>query len=142
MLAKGAEQAGLNLDNVLAGMDGLKERAKTLEELAENAVFYVVAPSYSASDNIHTGTQEFIQNINFCEKIVAKLAFFEPKSIENAVRDFCKSNNIKIGDFLQPVRLALTGKKTSPSLFEVISILGGEEVIARLRSYRDFLARQ
>jgi glutamyl-tRNA synthetase len=127
---------------VLAGMDGLKERAKTLEELAENAVFYVVAPLYSASDNIHTYTQEFIQNINFCEKIVAEFASFEPKSIENAVRDFCKNKGIKIGDFLHPVRIALTGKKTSPSLFEVISILGKEKVIARLHSYSDFLSRQ
>jgi glutamyl-tRNA synthetase len=139
----GGGQAERGLALVLRGMDSLKERAKTLEELAKSAIFYVLAPTYSASDNIHATPEESIKNLDFCIQIIDGLhdcGQISQNSIETAVRGFCKDNGLKIGDFLYPVRVALTGKKISPSLFEVIEILGLKEVVARLHNYKNFLS--
>jgi glutamyl-tRNA synthetase len=48
------------------------------------------------------------------------------------MRAFSESNNLKLGAVAQPLRVALTGKTTSPGIFEVLSVLGRDECLARL----------
>ena len=46
-----------------------------------------------------------------------------------------KQNGLKLGQVAQPLRAALTGKATSPPLFEMLALLGREESLIRLRAY-------
>ena len=50
-------------------------------------------------------------------------------------RGFAEEAGLKLGDVAQPLRAALTGKTASPPLFEMLSLLGREESLIRLRAY-------
>jgi glutamyl-tRNA synthetase len=48
------------------------------------------------------------------------------------MRSFADRNELKLGAIAQPLRVALTGRTTSPGIFDVLSVLGREECLARL----------
>jgi glutamyl-tRNA synthetase len=48
------------------------------------------------------------------------------------MRQFAETNGLKLGAVAQPLRVAMTGKTTSPGIFEVLAVLGQEECLARL----------
>jgi glutamyl-tRNA synthetase len=119
---------------LLKAMPGLKQRAKTIKELAENAAFYV-APrplmlDAKAKDLLDKGGRELIRDL--LPQLEAESNF----SHENTMA-LCKSYGEKIGkklgDVAQPLRAALSGKLTSPGVFEVMEILGKEESLGRLK---------
>lgn len=120
----------IGLQRIMSGMDGLKERAKTLIELAENAMFYLLIPvmkQFYAESNWKEFINDFSDLISEsdCQK----------NSIEEKTRGLCKQKNIKLGEFMKPIRLALTGSDISPSLFEIAEILGREESLCRLKTF-------
>ena len=49
------------------------------------------------------------------------------------MRNFAEQKNLKLGAVAQPLRVALTGRTTSPGIFDVLAVLGREECLARLR---------
>ena len=57
---------------------------------------------------------------------------FDTATTEKVTREFIAERNLKGKDLMQPVRVALTGKKASPGLFEVMVLLGKEKVIKRI----------
>jgi glutamyl-tRNA synthetase len=61
-----------------------------------------------------------------------KLADWKAEAIGNNLQELCKITGIKAGEFFMILRVAVTGKKTSPPLNESMEILGKEEVIERL----------
>ncbi len=54
------------------------------------------------------------------------------ETTEAAVRAFAETNNLKLGAVAQPLRVALTGRTTSPGIFDVLAVLGRQECLARL----------
>jgi glutamyl-tRNA synthetase len=48
------------------------------------------------------------------------------------MRTFAEAGNLKLGAVAQPLRVALTGRTTSPGIFDVLAVLGREECLARL----------
>ena len=119
---------------LLRGMDGLKQRAKTLVELAENATFYIAARPLKldekATDIIAKGGRE---------TIVALMPKFEAQTdwthdaLQQVCKDYAESAGIKLGAVAQPLRAGLSGKTVSPGVFEVMEILGKEESLGRLK---------
>jgi glutamyl-tRNA synthetase len=68
-------------------------------------------------------------------KLAARLAAVEPwyaEATEAAVRAFAEAEGVKLGAVAQPLRAALTGRATSPGIFEVLVVLGKTESLARL----------
>jgi glutamyl-tRNA synthetase len=61
------------------------------------------------------------------------LPAFDPATIEPAVRGAAEANGLKAGAVILAVRVAMTGRTVSPGLFEVMSLLGRERVLTRLR---------
>jgi glutamyl-tRNA synthetase len=123
-------------DILLAGMDGLKQRAKTLVELAENAVFYLRRPAYplavekaakllagEGADMVHDVAQQF-----------AGLEEWKAAALEEIVRGYAESKGLGLGKIAQPLRAALTGSNVSPGIFEVMEVLGRDESLARLEA--------
>jgi glutamyl-tRNA synthetase len=56
-------------------------------------------------------------------------------ALEAAARNHAESSGLKLGQVAQPLRAALTGKASSPPLFEMLALLGREESLVRLRAY-------
>jgi glutamyl-tRNA synthetase len=61
---------------------------------------------------------------------------FEAEGIEAALRELAERLGLKARDAFQPIRLAVTGSKVSPGLFESLELLGREESLARLSGSR------
>ncbi len=67
--------------------------------------------------------------------VAAELAAVEPwtaETTEQAVRTFAERKGAKLGAVAQPLRAALTGRTTSPGIFEVLAVLGKAESLARI----------
>ena len=54
------------------------------------------------------------------------------ETTEAAMRNFAEQNNLKLGGVAQPLRVALTGRTTSPGIFDVLAVLGRDQCLARL----------
>jgi glutamyl-tRNA synthetase len=68
------------------------------------------------------------------EEVLARVQPFEAKSIEEALRELAERLGQKPRQAFQPIRLAVTGSKVSPGLFESIELLGRDETLARIRA--------
>ena len=67
--------------------------------------------------------------------LLPRLEAVEPwtaQALESSVRTFAEETGRKLGKVAQPLRAALTGKATSPGIFDVLDVLGREESLARL----------
>ena len=53
-------------------------------------------------------------------------------SLEAAIREVAESSGVKLGKLAQPLRAALTGRTTSPGIFDVLVLLGRDESLARI----------
>ncbi|MEH3147251.1 MAG: glutamate--tRNA ligase [Methylobacterium frigidaeris] len=118
----------------LAAMPGLKERARTLIDLLDSA-YYLYAPRPLALDEKATG----LLGSGGRERLAGvlpqleSLAEWSAASTEEAVRRFAETAGVKLGQVAQPLRAALTGRATSPPLFDVMAVLGRDESLGRLR---------
>ena len=115
-------------------MPGLKQRAKTLEELAANCA-YLFAPRPLTMDE---KAKELVATADagVIETTLAKLSSlpeWTPEALENAVREVSEDLGLKLGKVAQPLRAALTGRATSPGLFDVLNVLGRQESLGRLQ---------
>jgi len=76
------------------------------------------------------------------KKLATTLADVDPwehDPIEKATRGVAASEEVKAGEVIMPARIALTGKKVSPGIFDVMLLLGRERVVERLRHAADRL---
>jgi glutamyl-tRNA synthetase len=121
---------------LLAGMAGLKARAKTLVELAQNAAFYVAARPLLLDEKAKgLVTPEAGHLIAALGDALRVLEDWSEPSIEAEVRKFAELQGVKLGNVAQPLRVALTGSTTSPGIFEVARVLGRDESIARMADF-------
>ena len=116
-----------------AALPGLKERAKTLVELVDGAGFLIVKRPLpvedKARDILDTGGRAHLAALL---PRFAALTGWEAPSLEGVVRDYALEACIKLGQAAQPLRVALTGRTTSPGIFDVLVVLGRAESLARL----------
>jgi glutamyl-tRNA synthetase len=119
----------------LAAMDGLKERAKTLIELLDSAYFlYAKVPlalDVKAAALLDEAARRRLAEMHVR---LADVAEWSPTSLEAAVRAYAEESGVKLGQVAQPLRAALTGRTTSPGLFDVMAVLGRTECLARLEA--------
>jgi glutamyl-tRNA synthetase len=115
-----------------AALPGLKPRAKTLVELADQARFYVEQRPLPLDERAQSAlTAEARSLIAALVAHLAKLAWQAPV-LEEAVRAFAEQREVKLGAVAQPLRAALVGTLASPPIFEVMAVLGRKETLARL----------
>ena len=60
------------------------------------------------------------------------VADWDTEALENAVRQVAEDAGVKLGQVAQPLRAALTGKRTSPGIFDVLVVLGRVESLGRI----------
>ena len=118
---------------LVAAMPSLKERAKTLVDLMEGAKFlYADRPLPLDEKAAALLTAEARKLIRDLVPALAALADWTSTATEQAVRVFAEERGVKLGAIAQPLRAALTGRVTSPGIFEVLQLLGRDESLARL----------
>src|SRR5215212_3731961 len=119
---------------LIAAMPGLKERAKTLLDLIDGARFLFADRPLALDDKAKGILADDARNL--IGEISQELSRIEPWSAtatEHAVRTFAGRKGLKLGAVAQPLRAALTGRTTSPPVFDVLGVLGKDESLARLR---------
>ena len=117
----------------LAAMPSLKERAKTLLDIIDGARFLLADRPISLDDKAEALLTADAKAL--LEGVAAELAKVEPwttEATERAVRGFAERKGAKLGAVAQPLRAALTGRTTSPGIFEVLTVLGKGESLGRL----------
>jgi glutamyl-tRNA synthetase len=121
-------------EKLLAAMGGLKERAKTLVELADGARFIVAERPLALDDNA-TGllTADARALLDDLSKDLKTVEPWNAEATEHTVRAFAERKGVKLGSVAQPLRAALTGRTTSPPIFDVLAVLGKSESLARLQ---------
>ncbi len=119
---------------------GFKERAKTLDEMAEKASFYFYDTiEYDSMAAKKFLTKEMIPVFNEVIANFEQLDVFEEKFVEAAFHQVAGKYNLSLGQIAQPHRVALTGGTASPGIFEVIFNLGRDAVIKRLKDAVAFI---
>lgn len=108
-----------------------KERSKTLLELLASIDYYFndITINEDAKNKFLTPSIKSALN-ELAEKLNG--ALFDHDSIKAVFGDVMTAHNLKMKDLAQPVRIALTGDTMSPSIFEVMEVIGKEIVIKRL----------
>jgi len=118
---------------LLAAMPGLKERAKTLKELADSAYYlYAERPLRLDEKAAALLDADGRNTLSALRGALAEVDSWEPATLEAAVRAYAERAGIKLGKAAQPLRAALTGRSTSPGVFDVLAVLGREEALARI----------
>jgi len=138
-LAPFLEQLGLPVPADLGWLarvvDTLKERAKTLKELALQAGFYLTAPrAYDPQATAKFWGPGATERYALLIKRLEAQPAMDPESLEMLYRGLAAELQVKLIDLAQLTRIALTGKAASPPIFQVMSILGKPETLARLRA--------
>jgi glutamyl-tRNA synthetase len=112
-------------------MPGLKERAKTLVELVEGArfLFEAVLPDDKARSVLTPDARSLLAGLR---DELERVETWDAATAENTVRAFAERHGEKLGKVAQPLRAALTGRTTSPGIFEVLEVLGKEESLKRV----------
>src|SRR5262249_35230494 len=138
LLGREAPPRVLTMDarkRLTAAMPGLKERAKTIVELNAAADFlYTDGPRAldAAAEKLLTADAR-----TMIRELLPMLEAVEwnASALEALAKGFAISHLMKLGQVAQPLRAALTGKASSPPLFEMMVVLGRAESLTRLRAY-------
>ena len=122
-------------DRLKTAMPGLKERAKTLVELVQGAEFlFTDGPRDLDAAAAKLLTPEARAILGQALPALDATDWSGP-ALEAATRAFAEAAGVKLGAVAQPLRAALTGKASSPPLFDMLALLGREESLIRLRAY-------
>jgi glutamyl-tRNA synthetase len=131
--ARGQTVDGETRLKMIAAMPGLKERAKTLVELAEGTYFLTAKRPLKPDDKAQKLLTADARSILKRLLDVFQEAVWDAPSLDAAARQFAEQNGLKLGVIAQPLRAALTGRSTSPGIFDVLAVLGKDESMARIR---------
>mgnify|MGYP001080869386 CR=1 FL=1 len=111
-------------------LPGLKERAKTLVELLDGCRFIHAVRPLAIEEKAAALLDA--AGVGVLAALLPRLEDWSAASTEAVVRAYAEEAGLKLGKAAQPLRAALTGRTTSPGIFDVLAVLGREETLARL----------
>jgi glutamyl-tRNA synthetase len=129
----GIPSGGLDKTRLERVVVALRERARTLKEMAESAVYFFtdeIEPDEKAKKVLAPDVLPILQKV--CQRLSETP--FDPKSLEETVRRAAEEMGLKMSAVAQPIRAAVTGRTVSPGVFEVLAILGKERALKRIES--------
>ena len=139
-------EAGLNLphesDYVGRLLDLLRPRAKRLTDFVELARPFLVDTVEYQQEAIDKdpSAPELASHVTALVALLRSVTPFDEPHVEAAVRGSAAERGIKAGALIHATRVAVTGRTSSPGLFEVLVLLGRERTVARLERLIAFLA--
>ncbi len=118
---------------LVRAMPELKPRAHDLNQLADGASFlFDTRPLAIDEKAAALLTDESRDHLALAHKALGALSQWDHDQIDAAVREVAETSGLKLGKLAQPLRAALTGKTTSPGIFDVFVLLGKDESLARI----------
>ena len=132
----GGPLSKLQSDRILAAMETLKPRSKTLKDLAQQAKYLLLnrpltIEGKAAKPLRKDGAITLVQALTLALKSLEDTAW-NADNLQQFLEKFVSDNDIGFGKIGQPVRAALTGGAPSPDLSQVLALLGKDESLARL----------
>ena len=119
---------------ILKAMPEIKQRVKTLQELASKAFIYTKDIEIDPSPEAQSLLQNTGQNIKcLIIDLIAALTIWDEESIKDSIKKATELYNLNLANILKPTRAALTGQIESESVFKIIEILGKELCLQRLK---------
>jgi glutamyl-tRNA synthetase len=121
-------------DYVEKVIETLNKRSKTLIEMADSAYFYfqMGKMAYDEKPAKKFLTVNIVEPLQLLIEKISSIDQIDESFFETILKEIASEKNIKIGAIAQAVRVALTGKKVSPGLVEMVNVLGMKVVIERL----------
>jgi glutamyl-tRNA synthetase len=110
----------------------LKDRAKTLPDLLEKAHFVLTSRPLVPDERAAAALDAVSRGILGELTPQLQSASWSREDLEAAVGAFAESRDLKLGKVAQPMRAALAGRMVSPSVFDMMLVLGRDESLARL----------
>jgi len=130
----GLDEAGIGL--LARAMPELKPRAANLNELADGATFLFASRpldiDVAAAPLLADPAPTLLRSLH---DALDALPSWDTEALEGAVRKVAEASGVKLGQVAQPLRVALTGRRTSPGIFDVLALLGREESLARIADH-------
>ncbi len=117
----------------------LRERSLTLVEMAEKAEFYFRELEYDQEAAEKFLTADMAPLLEKTGELLAKQEKFAQEALHGALRAFLDAEGIKLKVVAQPLRVALTFRKDSPGLFEVMEVLGKESTLERIEKALEWI---
>jgi len=126
-------------DYLIAAIETVQTRAKTLVEMAEMLHFYLVDTlEYDPKGAKKFLVPEILPILEEVYEALKELPMDEEK-LETYFRSLAEEKGIKLKKIAQAIRVALTGKTVSPGLFEVMRVLGKERVLDRIKRAIEYI---
>lgn len=123
-----------NKARVTQGMNGLKQRAKNMRELAESARFYLLPRPIPLNEKAQALlSDEGKKILSSLLPLYEGLNDWSEAATQDMAKNFAEKQGIKLGAVAQPLRAALSGSNVSPPVFEVMVVLGREESLGRIK---------
>ena len=129
----GRELSDRELDLLLRSMDELKPRAKNLNDLAASAAYLVrnrpIGMDEGAAKLLD---QAGLAVLGASAEALAAVPEWSREALEQAAKAVAEASGLGLGKVAGPLRAALTGQTTSPSVFAIMAVLGREETLGRV----------
>src|SRR5210317_2010548 len=119
-------------DKIKKSLTFLKNKAKTLEDIFDNGQYIIVDEVNFNQDDIKIVDDKAKKIISSFSAQLGSIDRLNKETLEPIVNDLIKSNDTNFKGVGQPLRIALTGSKFGPGIYDIIISLGKEEVIKRL----------
>lgn len=131
----------LNGPDLMGVVKTLQERAQTLEEMADRAVFYYNAPqNYDDAALAKFDRQHLLAVFNAVAKRLSDTGVADAAGFDSLFKEICADNGWKMPQVGQPVRIALSGGTQAPGIGEIIQVLGRDEAVRRIVSAGNFVS--
>jgi len=122
-----------NEKTALTALPGLKERAKTLVELTESASYLWRQRPLDTDEKAQKILNDEAKAIlGDLRDVLSGVSDWAAEPLESAVKSYAEKQDLKLGKVAQPLRAALTGRGTSPGIYDVLIALGRDESLARI----------
>jgi glutamyl-tRNA synthetase len=138
-----ASERGYNVsdDYLVKVIKLMQERARTILDFVDFSVYFFAAPTdYEEKSRAKNWTPEAKERLTELALQFEALPSWDHASIEGVVRAYSESKAISAGKLIHPLRLAISGVGMGPGLFEMLEVIGKDEVISRIRKALEVLA--
>ena len=119
-------------ERLISALYCLKDRAKTLPQLLEKGYFALNNAPLERDDKSLAALDTVSRRILSELTLQLQTVSWTRETLEETVTQLAAANDLKLGKLAQPLRAALAGRTVSPSVFDMMLVIGREETLARL----------
>jgi glutamyl-tRNA synthetase len=130
-------------DKILYSIELYKDRVKTLTELMSAIESLHAGPSLFQAAEIEPWLNERTRSVlKKCQDLLVMQEDFSPDALSILIKTMCDQLHIPLPQVAKPLRIALTGKSSSPGIFEILALLGKTVSSTRLRFFRQIVDKE